>query len=132
MSLPVGLASDSALVTRLAPSRAVAIWVVALMPPRPGPPTVDSHESNAIELERGLMETYLIFRRNGWRTADELQEAAERSTVEGERMGEEVRWIRSYVLAERDETALRLAVVVYLATYGAFVIPQLVRFLPTG
>jgi hypothetical protein len=50
------------------------------------------------------METYLIFRRNGWRTADELGEAAERSTVEGERMGEEVRWIRSYVLAERDET----------------------------
>jgi hypothetical protein len=30
------------------------------------------------------------------------------------------------------QTALRLAVVVYLATYGAFVIPQLVRFLPTG
>ena len=50
------------------------------------------------------METYVILRRNGWRTAGELQEAAERSTVEGERMGEEVRWIRSYVLAERDET----------------------------
>ncbi len=26
------------------------------------------------------METYVILRRNGWRTADELQEAAERST----------------------------------------------------
>ena len=50
------------------------------------------------------METYVIFRRNGWRTADELQEAADRSTAEGERMGEEVRWIRSYVVAERDGT----------------------------
>jgi hypothetical protein len=46
------------------------------------------------------METYLIVRRNGWRTADELQEAARRSTVEGERMREDIRWIRSYVLAE--------------------------------
>ena len=48
------------------------------------------------------METYVIFRRNGWRTPDELQEAAARSTAEGERMGEDVRWIRSYVIAERD------------------------------
>ena len=48
------------------------------------------------------METYLIFRRNGWRTPDELQEAAGRSTAEGERMGESVRWIRSYVIAETD------------------------------
>ena len=50
------------------------------------------------------METYVIFRRNGWRTTDDLQEAAGRSTAEGERMGEEVRWIRSYVTAERDGT----------------------------
>lgn len=48
------------------------------------------------------METYVIFRRNGWRTADELQQAARRSTAEGERMGEYVRWIRSYVIAETD------------------------------
>ena len=48
------------------------------------------------------METYVIFRRNGWRTADELQEAPERSTAEGDRMSEAVRWIRSYVLAETD------------------------------
>ena len=48
------------------------------------------------------METYVIFRRNGWRTADELQQAARRSTAEGERMGENVRWIRSYVIAETD------------------------------
>ena len=50
------------------------------------------------------METYVIFRRNGWRTTDELQEAARRSTAEGERMSEDVRWIRSYVAAERDGT----------------------------
>ena len=48
------------------------------------------------------METYLIFRRNGWRTTDDFQEAADRSTAEGDRMGEELRWIRSYVIAERD------------------------------
>ena len=48
------------------------------------------------------METYVIVRRNGWRTADELQEAARRSTIEGDRMTEDVRWIRSYVVAEAD------------------------------
>lgn len=48
------------------------------------------------------MNTYAILRRNGWRTADDLQEAAGRSTEEGERMSEDVRWIRSYVLAEPD------------------------------
>jgi hypothetical protein len=46
------------------------------------------------------MKTYVILRRGGWRTADELREAAERSTIEGERMPDDVRWIRSYVLAE--------------------------------
>jgi hypothetical protein len=56
----------------------------------------------ANDLERGAMETYVIFRRNGWRTADELQQAARLSTAEGERMGEDVRWIRSYVIAETD------------------------------
>lgn len=48
------------------------------------------------------METYVILRRNGWRTAEELQEAARRSTAEGDRMSEDVRWIRSYVIAETD------------------------------
>jgi hypothetical protein len=48
------------------------------------------------------METYVILRRGGWRTADDLQEAAARSTVEGERMSGDVRWIRSYVTAETD------------------------------
>jgi hypothetical protein len=48
------------------------------------------------------METYVILRRGGWRTADDLRDAAERSTAEGDRMPGEVRWIRSYVTAETD------------------------------
>jgi Nickel responsive protein SCO4226-like len=48
------------------------------------------------------VETYLILRRNGWRTADELQRAVERSAAEGERMSDDIRWLRSYVLAETD------------------------------
>jgi hypothetical protein len=50
------------------------------------------------------MDTYVILRRNGWRTAEELGEAAARSTAEGDKMPEDVRWIRSYVLAEPDGT----------------------------
>ena len=46
------------------------------------------------------METYVILRRGGWRTPEELQAAAARSTEEGDRMPDDIRWIRSYVLAE--------------------------------
>lgn len=47
------------------------------------------------------MNTYVIFRRDGWRTADELQLAAARSSQVGdEEMSDDIRWIRSYVLAE--------------------------------
>jgi Nickel responsive protein SCO4226-like len=48
------------------------------------------------------VETYVILRRGGWRTPDELREAADRSTAEGNLMPDDVRWIRSYVLAEPD------------------------------
>ena len=48
------------------------------------------------------MELYAILRRGGWATPDDLREAAERSTAEGERMPDDVRWIRSYVTAEQD------------------------------
>lgn len=51
-----------------------------------------------------MLETFVILRRGGWRTADDLQEAAARSTAEGESMQDEVRWIRSYVTAEPDGT----------------------------
>jgi len=46
------------------------------------------------------VETYVILRRGGWRTPEELQAAAARSTEEGDRMPDDIRWIRSYVLAE--------------------------------
>ena len=48
------------------------------------------------------METYVILRRGGWRTPEELQEAAARSTAEGDRTPDDIRWIRSYVTAEQD------------------------------
>ena len=49
------------------------------------------------------MKTYVILRRNGWRTGDDLREAAERSTHVGDdEMSSDIRWIRSYVLAEED------------------------------
>jgi hypothetical protein len=46
------------------------------------------------------MNLYVIIRRNGWASPGDLQEAAVRSTAEGDRPGSGVRWIRSYVLAE--------------------------------
>jgi thiamine biosynthesis protein ThiC len=49
------------------------------------------------------MKTYVILRRGGWRTAEDLQEAAARSAQVGdEEMSDDIRWIRSYVLAESD------------------------------
>jgi hypothetical protein len=49
------------------------------------------------------MKTYVILRRNGWRTGDELGEAAAKSTSVGDdEMSSDIRWIRSYVLAEPD------------------------------
>lgn len=47
------------------------------------------------------MNTYVILRRGGWRSPEELQEAAGRSkTVGDQQMPDEIRWIRSYVLDE--------------------------------
>lgn len=47
------------------------------------------------------MNTYVILRRSGWRSVEELQEAAGRSSKVGdEEMSDQVRWIRSYVLEE--------------------------------
>lgn len=47
------------------------------------------------------MNTYVILRRGGWRTPEELQAAAERSKRVGEEeMSDDIRWIRSYVLGE--------------------------------
>ncbi|HTR88887.1 MAG TPA: nickel-binding protein [Solirubrobacteraceae bacterium] len=47
------------------------------------------------------MNTYVILRRDAWASADELGVAAERSRAVGDdEMSEDIRWIRSYVLAE--------------------------------
>ncbi len=51
------------------------------------------------------MNTYVILRRSGWRSPEELQEAAARSKQIGdEEMSADIRWIRSYVLQEDDQT----------------------------
>jgi len=47
------------------------------------------------------MNLYAILRRSGWSSGEELGEAAARSTKVGdEDMPDDIRWIRSYVLAE--------------------------------
>src|SRR5919197_424659 len=48
------------------------------------------------------MKTYVILRRCGWRTVDDLREVVGRSRAAVEQLPDEVRWIRSYVLAESD------------------------------
>ena len=49
------------------------------------------------------MQTYVILRRDGWRTGDELQDAAARSREVGDtEMSDDIRWIRSYVLSEES------------------------------
>jgi hypothetical protein len=51
------------------------------------------------------MDTYVIRRREGWRSPAELQEAAERSRHVGdEEMGDDISWIRSYVVEEQGGT----------------------------
>ncbi len=47
------------------------------------------------------MDTYVILRRSGWRSPEELKLAAERSSAVGDNeMSDDIRWIRSYVLDE--------------------------------
>jgi hypothetical protein len=49
------------------------------------------------------MQLYAILRRSGWRSGEELGEAAKRSSQVGdEEMSDDIRWIRSYVLGEGD------------------------------
>jgi uncharacterized protein DUF4242 len=48
------------------------------------------------------MNLYVIRRRNNWKTPEELEVSAAKSTAEGEKMSDEVRWIRSYVVEEED------------------------------
>jgi thiamine biosynthesis protein ThiC len=47
------------------------------------------------------MDLYVILRRGGWRSPDELGEAAARSKqVADDDMPDDIKWIRSYVLEE--------------------------------
>jgi thiamine biosynthesis protein ThiC len=49
------------------------------------------------------LKTYVIRRRRGWGSPADLEAAAERSAQIGdEEMSEDIRWIRSYVVAEAD------------------------------
>jgi len=49
------------------------------------------------------MNLYAILRRNGWKTPDDLHAAAGRSQKVGDtEMPTDVRWIRSYIMAEPD------------------------------
>ena len=51
------------------------------------------------------LNTYVILRRGGWRSPEELQQAAAKSGDVGDNeMSDDIRWIRSYVLAESDGT----------------------------
>ena len=51
------------------------------------------------------MDLYVILRRSGWSSGEELEEAAARSSKVGnEEMADDVRWIRSYVLDEGGGT----------------------------
>jgi hypothetical protein len=48
-----------------------------------------------------FMDLYVILRRSGWRSPEELGEAAVRSkSVADEQMPDDIKWIRSYVLEE--------------------------------
>jgi hypothetical protein len=51
------------------------------------------------------MDTYVILRRNGWKTGEDLQVAGAKSAEVGDNeMADDIRWIRSYALAEEDGT----------------------------
>jgi hypothetical protein len=64
--------------------------------------------------EEESMETFVIWRRRGWKTAEELEAGAARSRQIGdEEMSDDVRWIRSYVIDEGDSLG---TVCIYQAT----------------
>ena len=51
------------------------------------------------------MNTYTIRRMNAWRSPEELEQAAQRSKkVADDDFPADIRWIRSYVIAEEDGT----------------------------
>jgi len=60
------------------------------------------------------MKTYVILRREGWESPEDLEAGAKRSSQVGdEEMSDQIRWIRSYVLAENGRIG---TVCIYQAT----------------
>ena len=56
-------------------------------------------------MEVEAMQTYAIRRKNAWGSPDEVEQVAVRSKqVADEEFPTDVRWIRSYVIAEEDGT----------------------------
>jgi Protein of unknown function (DUF4242) len=74
------------------------------MPPMFRPAATRTVERAQSTPKECTMQTYVIRRRNGWATAADLEAAAARSTAEGEKMPDDIRWIRSYVVSEPDGT----------------------------
>jgi len=63
----------------------------------------DVHTLSPVEERVAQVQTYVILRRSGWRSGDELAIAARRSRQVGdEEMADDIRWIRSYVLEEGE------------------------------
>lgn len=62
------------------------------------------------------MKLFVVLRRQGWQTAADLEEAAQRSRTAGSEMSEDVRWIRSYVVNDAENLG---TVCVYQATSEA-------------
>lgn len=84
------------------------------MAPAPPPPSV---VRVLITRRKAAMQLYAILRRNGWTSPQDLEAAAERSTRVGtEEMPDDVRWIRSYVLAEDGAGGGLGTVCIYEAT----------------
>ena len=54
---------------------------------RPAPSVVCREQAT----KEARMDTYVILRRSGWRTGADLEEAAARSTAEGERTPDDIR-----------------------------------------
>jgi hypothetical protein len=49
------------------------------------------------------LKTYVIRRRDGWRTPEELQESGAKSTRVGDdEMSDDIRWIRTYAVLETE------------------------------
>ena len=71
------------------------------------------------------MQTYAIFRRNGFVSLESLKLAGERSVRAGEQMIDDIRWIRTYVVQE--ESGKLGTVCIYQGTSAAKVREQAER-----